>query len=364
MHLALSISFLSATANGFAQTTSHDDPNAQTIVQADANGILHFRARAIPLPKSISPEARAFLRAAYQQTGPGFDRPLPADTDTAGWKKLIADTDSAYASMMDDMVKAASARVEKANVAGVTVYVGRANTIPPSRARRAVLYIHGGGFVMFPDGKYAAALAASYATLCACTVFSVNYRTPPDYPFPIPLQDVMLVYRDLLKDYKNEDLAVAGESAGGNLVAAMILRARNEKLPLPSMALLLSPLVDLTYTGDSAQTNLGLDAALRRTFQSTVYTGRHDLKDPYLSPLFGDFKPGFPPTYIQSGTRDLLLSDAVRLHRALRRAGQESELHIWEGMSHAEFGDKAPEAAEMVSEQKHFLAKRWGAVDN
>jgi monoterpene epsilon-lactone hydrolase len=106
-------------------------------------------------------------------------------------------------------------------------------------------------------------------------------------------------------------------------VAALLLRVRDEGLPLPAAALLLSPELDLTESGDSFRTNLGVDTVLTRGTMpvNPLYAGDHDLTDPYLSPLFGDFSAGFPPTLLASGTRDLFPSNAVRMHRALRAAG-------------------------------------------
>ena len=90
-----------------------------------------------------------------------------------------------------------------------------------------------------------------------------------------------------------------------------------------------------------------------------VYAGRHDRADPYLSPIYGDFAKGFPPTLLQSGTRDLLLSDTVRMHRALRAAGVTAELHVWEAMPHSGFGGATPEDAELVEEMKAFFARHF-----
>ena len=111
-----------------------------------------------------------------------------------------------------------------------------------------------------------------------------------------------------------ERIVVGGGSAGGNLAAALMLRARDEGLPFPAALVLLTPEADLTESGDSFKTNLGIDCVLQQSLaeMSALYAGDHDLTDPYLSPLFGDYTPPFPPTFIQAGTRDLFLSNAVR----------------------------------------------------
>jgi acetyl esterase/lipase len=121
---------------------------------------------------------------------------------------------------------------------------------------------------------------------------------------------------------------------------------------------LVTSAVDLTESGDSSQTNRDVDVNLRRHKPELIalYAAGHDLTDPYLSPLFGDFSKGFPPTFLQAGTRDLLLSDAVRMHRALRKAGVEVELHVFEGMPHGGFFG-APEDQELAAEIRRFVVK-------
>ena len=121
-------------------------------------------------------------------------------------------------------------------------------------------------------------------------------------------------------------------SAGGNLAAALLVRSRDEGLPMPAALVLPTPMVDLTESGDTFQTLNGVDGGLRSQIAvNLLYANGHDLTDPYLSPLFADLS-GFPPTFLQSGTRDLFLSNTVRLHRKLLAAGVDTELHIFEAM--------------------------------
>lgn len=118
--------------------------------------------------------------------------------------------------------------------------------------------------------------------------------------------------------------------------------------------------VDLTESGDSFVLNQLIDVLLPRSLMpnNLLYVAGVDLAHPYLSPLFGDFSKGSLPTFIQSGTRDLFLSNAVRLHRALRRAGVPCELHIFEAMPHGGFIG-APEDRELRAEVVRFV--RWPA---
>ena len=128
---------------------------------------------------------------------------------------------------------------------------------------------------------------------------------------------------------------------------------------MPSACVLQSPESDLTESGDSFETNLGIDQVLKRLTNSiTLYANGHDLKDPYLSPLFGDFTKGFPDTHLSAGTRDLFLSNTILLHRALRRAKIPADLSIWEAMGHAGFFGLAPEDQESLTEQVDFIRDR------
>ena len=148
---------------------------------------------------------------------------------------------------------------------------------------------------------------------------------------------------------------VSGASAGGNLAAALCLRARDEGLPLPAGLVLVSPEADLTESGDTFATNLGIDHTLGSLMEANLlYAAGHDLTDPYLSPLFADFAGEWPPTILTSGTRDLYLSNTVRLHRRLRAAGHAADLHVWEAMAHAGFMG-APEDLELVAELRRFV---------
>jgi acetyl esterase/lipase len=122
----------------------------------------------------------------------------------------------------------------------------------------------------------------------------------------------------------------------------------------------LSPEIDLTESGDSFYTNAGIDGMGSLMQANLLYAGTHDLAQPYISPLFGDFSKGFPPTLLTAGTRDLFLSNATRMHRALRAVGIPAELHLLEAAAHGAFGGNAPEEAELDREMLEFCNKRWG----
>jgi acetyl esterase/lipase len=207
-------------------------------------------------------------------------------------------------------------------------------------------------------GTYAEALGARAAGATGARTVSVDYRMPPDHPFPAAPEDCVAVYEALLESVDPGRIVIGGSSAGGNIAAAAILMIRDRGLPLPAGAVLLTPEVDLTESGDSFRTNEDLDVVLRRGLPeaNALYAAGHDLRDPYLSPLFADFTKGYPPTLVQTGTRDLFLSNSVLIHRKLRDAGIDAELHVWEAMPHGGFLlGEAPENAEILAEVARFI---------
>jgi epsilon-lactone hydrolase len=311
---------------------------------------LDVAARQIPIPKSISPEAQAAL-AMGLFTAPEY----PSLEDVAAWRHLIAVQDEAMVAVFAEWKDIDTADVDELTIAGVPVYkvtpLGADPTDP-----RIYLDIHGGGFTQ-GRGECCRLLAMYNAQSLGKTVWSIDYRMPPEHPFPAALDDCVEVYRELLDENPPEKIAVGGGSAGGNLAAALVLRARDEGLPLPACLVMLSPAVDLNESGDSFETNMGIDSVLTASLMPAhlLYAGGHDLSDPYISPLFGDFTKGFPPTFISSGTRDLLLSNAVRMHRALRKAGVWADLHILEAAPHGGFMTGTPEDRELDEEVRKFL---------
>jgi acetyl esterase/lipase len=142
-----------------------------------------------------------------------------------------------------------------------------------------------------------------------------------------------------------------------------MLRARDAGLPLPAGLLLQTPALDMSCAGDSYRTNRFLDVNLYGGGDgvSAMYAGDNDPRTPYVSPLYGDLSKGWPPTILTTGTRDLLLSDTVQMHRALRRAGVAAELHVSEAGPHGGFmGSGAPEDVEIIAECRRFMREAWG----
>ena len=240
---------------------------------------VHLPSREIPAPSSLSSEARALMAVKLPETPP-----YPALDDLEAWRSRVAGQEAVMRDLILERVAGARVQVEEMEAAGVPVYV----VTPDGTAvddRRVFLSVHGGGFIG-GAGVNCRAMGIGDALQMGVRTWAVDYRMPPDDPYPAPLDDCVAVYDSMLQDYRPEDIVVGGASAGGNLAAALLLRARDAGLPLPAAAVLRTPEIDLTESGDSFQTNLGLDNLLTESLlpANLLYAAGHDLRDPYLSP--------------------------------------------------------------------------------
>ncbi len=307
-----------------------------------------------PVPESISEQARSFLRSP----SPFGGQSAPIDaSDTSAWERLIAERDAALAQLIRTRLPA-DLPVEESSfeIEGVTTYVLRPDNVDGGATTPIYLDIHGGALI-FGGGEVCRLMSRAMALGRPMISWSVDYRMPPKNPYPASLDDCFAVYRRLLKERSPQDIFVGGASAGGNLAAALMLRAKDEGLAMPAGLVLRSPEVDLTESGDTFRTLNGVDNALQPLMTTNLlYANGADLADPYLSPLFGDLS-SFPTTFLQAGTRDLFLSNTVRMHRQLLAAGVEAELHVFEAMPHGGFGGGTPEDMDLAQSVLTFLER-------
>jgi acetyl esterase/lipase len=322
---------------------------------------VRLHARTIPHPTSVSPEAHATIARLVGADGVPLhalhDMPGPDDLD--GWMSVKAAADVQYAAAVQRLAGSLRSSVETIQTGTATVHVATPEI--PVSPECAYLDLHGGALV-FGGGEACRAGAQMQADHHQVRCYGVDYRIPPEHPYPAALDDCLAAYRYVLDRHAAGKVVVGGRSAGGNLAAAMLLRARDEGLPMPAGLVLLSPQVDLTESGDSFQVNRMVDVVLPRSLMANnrLYAGSASLTDPYVSPLFGNLA-GLPPTFLQTGTRDLFLSNTVRMHRGLRRAGVAAELHVFEAMPHGGFGGGTPEDSELAAETKRFVRERFEA---
>jgi len=210
-------------------------------------------------------------------------------------------------------------------------------TPPEVSAEAVLLYLHGGGYQLGSPRSHRE-LAARLARAAGVRALIVDYRLAPEHRFPAALDDALAAYRWLLDDrgVPAGSIVLAGDSAGGGLVAATLVAARDRGLPLPAAAALLSPWADLTGSGASMVTNAETDPILSADLLGEMarsYAGATDLADPLVSPVFADLT-GLPPLSVDAGTAELLLDDGRRLAAAAGRAGVEVVLTEAEGMPH------------------------------
>ena len=313
-------------------------------------------ARAVPVPAHLSMQAQVLLAMAAELGAEPV--PYPARDDAAAWRALVAESDAQALGLIEGVSSQYEVTSDRRDVAGIAVDV-----VDPAGSEaddRVLLDIHGGALI-FMGGAVCTALTRMFAGRYRMRTWGPDYRMPPDHPYPAALDDCIAVYRALVEEVGADRVVVSGTSAGGNLAAALVARARDESLPIPAALVLNTPEVDLTESGDTFHTNLGVDSVLRRlTEVNELSADGHDLAHPYLSPLFADLT-GFPPTLLTSGTRDLFLSNTVRMHRALRAAGIEAELHVLEAAPHAAFMGMAPEDAEVDADIRAFIDRHCPA---
>ncbi|GAA3648938.1 hypothetical protein GCM10022224_009590 [Nonomuraea antimicrobica] len=302
-----------------------------------------------PIPTSISEAARAYL-ALPPAPAIGY----PALDDTEGWLKLVEATDTAIRRRVEGFDLPVTA--DEQQIAGVRTYVVRADGVADDDTTPIYINLHGGALIS-GGGDLCRLMGSVTALTNGMLTWAVDYRMPPLHPYPAALDDSLAVYRAALELRDPGDIFVGGGSAGGNLAAALIVRAKDEGLPMPAALVLTTPEIDLTESGDTFHTLDGIDSGLSSLMQvNLLYANGHDLADPYLSPLFADVS-GFPPTFLQAGTRDLFLSNAIRMHRKLLAAQAETELHVFEAMPHGGFGGATPEDLEVRAAIRRFLDK-------
>lgn len=282
--------------------------------------------------------------------------PYPPMADTAAWSALAQAMDQGIRPYYESVLPPdGSLEVSLSQIGGVSTYTLRPTHLAATGAEPLFIEIHGGGLYL-GAGELAWMAAASHAVERIGPTWAPDCRMPPSHPFPAALDDLLAVYRAALADREPTSIVVSGASGGGNLAAAMLLRAKDEGLPMPAALVLLTPELDLTESGDTFRTNDGIDMVLTSLMPvNLLYANGVPLDHPYVSPLFGDLA-GLPPTLLQSGTRDLFLSNTVRMHRAMLAAGVEAELHVFEAMPHGSFGGTAPEDDELRAEVRRFEA--------
>jgi len=318
-----------------------------------------------PLPNTMSPEATRFLRALTAADLKSTKAPAP--TDLAAWRRL-----QEHLAANNPRAEAAQAALPKLGLSMIDAKLGGVPVIDvrprgwDKSDRRLIVYVHGGAFTI-NSARSTVANAGRLAAKSGIRVVSVDYTLAPGANWKIIQNEVLSVLKDLLdQGYRMNEMAIIGDSAGGNLATRAVLTLRDTGLGMPAAVVLWAPWSDLTDEGDTAITLkdaepiLSYDNILEPS--ARAYADGLDLKDPRVSPLYADFTKGFPPTLIQDSTRTTFLSTSVRLYRKLEAAGAQPVLDLYEGMWHVFQADLVPEAETAVEKSAAFITSRVSAA--
>jgi acetyl esterase/lipase len=316
----------------------------------DAQGTAHV-TRVVPVPLTVSDEAQRWLAQ------PAMDANHPQSV-----AEQRAGTDRWQTGAGEVSRKLYPAEVTESSMAGVPVRIVMPSDVPAGHQDRVLMNLHGGGFVV-DSGSLTETIPI--ASLTKTKVVAVLYRMAPEHPFPAAVDDAVAVYKELLKTYKPEHIAVYGTSAGAILTGEFAVKVKQLGLPEPAALGIFSGLGDFSRTGDSW--NLfslsGLSGYLAEaslTPKPSSYVGSTDVQDPVLSPVYADLR-GLPPTLFMTSTRDALLSGTCLLDRAFLQAGVAAQLVVFEALPHAFWNNpQLPESKEADRDMAAFLGKHLG----
>lgn len=236
------------------------------------------------------------------------------------------------------------------------------------RDDRVILYLPGGAYVMRTPNTHTA-MVSRLCKLSGFRALMVHYRLAPEHPFPACLEDAIQAYKWLLSQgYKAHQIALAGDSAGGGLCLSTLLCLRDEGLPLPNCAYLISPLLDVSEVGASRWKNALSDSALpaprdRAVNPRPLYLGENRPEDPIVSPINGDLS-GLPPLYIQVSDSEMLLDDSLRLARRGHTFGADVQVDVWRKLPHVwPLFPFLPEATKALARAEKFLSRQFSGAD-
>jgi acetyl esterase/lipase len=233
---------------------------------------------------------------------------------------------------------------------------------PECNKDRVIIYLHGGAYIAGSPNTHRG-LAARIAKASESPALFIDYSRAPENPFPAALEDVIKVYKWLIEQKKinPKKIAIAGDSAGGGLALATLIKLRDEEIALPATAVCLSPWTDLAITGKTIETKAKEEIMLTKNdlLQSAeIYLGGTDSKNPLASPLYADLK-GLPPLLLQTGTAEIILDDTIRFAEKAKKVGVEVTSDIWQKMWHVFqiYGILIPESKKALREIGKFIQR-------
>ncbi len=322
----------------------------------------HAAAAELPprfqVPSTVSTQAAKDLSITYRTTAAAPAASKPTSTEDWAHRRALLEK---------HLIPLSKASTDKL---GVTLTDEEIGGVPVVRLRpagykpngRLLIFLHGGAYTVF-SAHSRLVPPALVAAATGDEVISVDYTVAPKGNWKIVTDQVIAVWRAVLATgIAPAHVGIFGDSAGGGLASGSVLKMRDLGLPLPGALYLMSPWADITTTGDSLQTLADFDPTLapeRLTWSADVYAAPENQKNPYVSPIYGDYSKAFPPTLIQGGTREILLSDFVRLYQAIRGGGHEAVLDLYEGMPHVfqSLTPDSPESRTAIARAASFLNK-------
>lgn len=310
-----------------------------------------------PFAPTVSAEARAVMEPMLKSgSAPELTATLMRNAITRRGVRAAA------ANYLKPMNKSRAKRfdveVEKGTVAGVPVKFVRHRGSDWAADKRLLINFHGGGF-MVDSGSETETIPI--AGLTGITVVTVMYRMAPEHPFPAAVDDALAVYRDALSQRDAASIGIYGTSAGAVLTGQLLARIKAEGLPMPAAAGIFSGSADLALVSDCEAFLPSIMGSRSAPDTLADYSSGTERTDALLSPLYGDLS-GLPPTLLMTSTRDQLLSQTVRFHLALGKAGVDADLMVYEGMLHAFWAYmECPETEDALAAQAAFFSRHLAA---
>ena len=313
---------------------------------------------------AISPQQFALLDTVSPQLAQALAKPASGwdrhPQTMADWEAMEQGFYQAGVKLSQEVIDRYNLTVTEETVAGVPCFRIVPPNQPEDKKDKVLLYFHGGGYV-FNHGRAGLKEGALVSAIGGYTVLAVDYRLAPQHPFPAAIDDAFAVYQELLKTVPATKIGVFGTSTGGGMSLILPLMCQDRGVAQPAAVFAGTPWSEVDQIGDTYFSNEGDDQILVSyqgwlTDATRVYAGGHDLKDPYLSPIYGDYS-NFPPLLLVSGTRDLFLSNTVRVQEKMLKAERPVELIVYEGQSHAQYYmyPDAPETTQHNLNVKRFF---------
>jgi len=336
-----------------------DNNNREILLNEKKQGEVQLTERVIPVSGLVSKELQESLT---QIEPPTYESMQTFPQTNEEWIALIEAKDKVTAENALALAEILSITVEKKTINSTVVRYVTPPEIADKYTNSYFVHIHGGAYV-FNGGDAGTTEAIFLASRLQIPVISIDYRMPPQHPFPTGLNDAVAAYKGILEKYPNHTLFLGGTSAGGNLTMGTTLKLIEEGIELPKALFLGTPGAVFDKVGDSFYANEGLDRILGTwdgliTACLKLYANGVDFDDPYIAPINADLT-GFPPSILVTGTRDLLLSPTVMTHLKLRDAGVVADLMVIEGQSHGGYmlTAKSPESISVYRDIDKFLTQ-------